>query len=86
MNLALDAGGAEPDPTLLGPAAGVPLRPNPLYVDGVRRWPHERWAAEYGPRAATYLPERWDGGVHHAAGGGNHAVRTRLLLDLPGAW
>jgi SAM-dependent methyltransferase len=80
VNLALDTAGAPPAPALLGPAPGVALRPNPLYGDGVRRWPGERWAEEYGPRARTYLPERWTD--LPAA----DAVRRRLLVDLPEAW
>ncbi len=80
LGLALDTGAAPPDPALLGPAPGAALRRNPLYADGVRRWPHERWAAEYGPRAATYLPERW------ADLPAAEAARRRLLLDLPEAW
>jgi SAM-dependent methyltransferase len=80
VNLALDAGQAAPDPALLGPAPGTALRRNPLYADGVRRWPGERWAAEYGPRAEAYLPSRWiDLPV-------DDAIRRRLLLDLPEAW
>jgi hypothetical protein len=75
-----DGGRAAGDPALLAPPAGAALRPNPLYVDGVRTWPHERWAAEYGPRAATYLPQRWTALPEPGA------VRRRLLLDLPEAW
>jgi SAM-dependent methyltransferase len=80
VGLALDTGAAAPDPALLAPAPGVALRRNPLYADGARRWPQERWAAEYGPRAEAYLPERWtDLPMADAA-------RRRLLLDLPEAW
>ncbi len=80
VNLALDAAASPPQPALLGPAPGVPLHRNPLYADGTRRWPQERWAAEYGPRAAAYLPQRW---TELPADG---AARRRLLLDLPEAW
>jgi SAM-dependent methyltransferase len=80
LGLALDTGAVTSDPALLGPAPGAALRRNPLYAEGVRRWPQERWAAEYGPRAAAYLPERW---TDLPAGS---AVRRRLLLDLPEAW
>jgi SAM-dependent methyltransferase len=80
VNLALDTRGAAPEPALLAPAPGSPLQANPLYVDGERRWPQERWAAEYGPRAVTYLPPRWrDLPV-------DEARRRRLLVDLPEAW
>ena len=78
VNLALDS--AAPDPALLAPQPGAGLRPNPLYADGVRRWPGERWAAEYGPRAQAYLPEHWTD-LPPA-----EAVRRRLFLDLPEAW
>lgn len=63
-----------------GPDLGVPagpVRANPLYVDGVRTWPSERWAQEYA-RAADYLPQRWADLPD--------AVRRRLLLDLPERW
>lgn len=80
VTLALDTGAAAPDPALLGPAPSAALRRNPLYVDDVRRWPGERWAAEYGPRAAEYLPPRWKD-LPRA-----DAVRRRLLVDLPEAW
>jgi SAM-dependent methyltransferase len=80
VGLALDAGASAPDPALLGPAPGTALRRNPLYRNGSRRWPQERWAAEYGPRAETYLPERWTDLPTDVA------VRRRLLLDLPEAW
>ncbi len=56
-----------------------PLTPNPLYRDGVRTWPSERYAAEYGPRSA-YLPERWPDPLPV------DAARRRLLVDLPEAW
>jgi hypothetical protein len=69
-----------PDSALLGPAPGAALRRNPLYADGTRRWPQERWAAEYGPRASGYLPQRW---LDLPADSG---VRRRLLLDLPETW
>jgi SAM-dependent methyltransferase len=56
-----------------------PLRPNPLYADGVLRWPSERYAGEYGPRS-TYLPARWPDPLPA------DAARRRLLVDLPEAW
>ncbi|RKN47933.1 class I SAM-dependent methyltransferase [Micromonospora endolithica] len=80
VGLARDAAAAPADPALLRPAPASPLRPNPLYTDGVRRWPDPRWAAEYGERAAAYLPERWP------ATPGPDAPRRRLLLDLPERW
>ncbi|MEW2445869.1 class I SAM-dependent methyltransferase [Micromonospora marina] len=80
VSLARDAASAAADPGLLQPAPTSPLRPNPLYVDGSRRWPDPRWAEEYGGRAATYLPQRWP------AEPGPDAVRRRLLLDLPERW
>ena len=70
------------DPLGPGPDLGVPtgpLRRNPLYDDGARSWPSERWAVEYA-RAADYLPPRLPEPMPA------DAARRRLLLDLPGAW
>jgi len=78
--LARDGGAAASEPALLDPAPGADLRPNPLYADGARRWPNDVWGAEYGPRAATYLPERWPDPLP------DDAVARRLLVDLPGRW
>ena len=80
VNLALDEAGGPPEPALLAPAPGAALSRNPLYADGERRWPGDRWAAEYGPRAETYLPERWTDLPP------DDAVHRRLALDLPEAW
>ena len=84
VGLALDLADTLPDLTLLAPAAGTRLRPNPIYdcrqQPAVRRWPHEHWAAEYGPRAATYLPLHWEDLAV------SEAMRRRLLLDLPERW
>jgi SAM-dependent methyltransferase len=78
--LARDGGAAPPDPALLDPAPGADLQPNPLYVDGARHWPNEVWGAEYGPRAATYLPERLPEPLPA------DAATRRLLVDLPEHW
>ncbi|WP_433784050.1 class I SAM-dependent methyltransferase [Actinomycetospora sp. CA-101289] len=78
--LARDGGAAAPETALLDPAPGADLRPNPLYADGTRRWPNEVWGAEYGPRAATYLPERRPDPMP------DDAVARRLLVDLPEGW
>jgi SAM-dependent methyltransferase len=67
-----------PAPADLGEPLG-PLRPNPLYVDGVLTWPSERYAAEYGPRAG-HLPARWPDPLPP------DAARRRLLVDLPEHW
>ncbi|MFW3169876.1 class I SAM-dependent methyltransferase [Geodermatophilus sp. CPCC 206100] len=56
-----------------------PLRPNPLYRDGVLTWPSPRYAAEYGPRSG-YLPARWPDPLPP------DAARRRLLVDLPEDW
>ncbi|WP_218597389.1 class I SAM-dependent methyltransferase [Pseudonocardia oceani] len=84
VGLADDDAAVPPDRTLLRPAPGASLRPNPLYGDPGgprgRIWPHVRWAEEYGPRAERYLPERWT--PLPVA----DAVRRRLLLDLPDRW
>ncbi|MCU1692511.1 MAG: methyltransferase type 11 [Frankiales bacterium] len=68
--VALVSGETAPGPDLSQPVG--PVRPNPLYVDGVLTWPSERWAEEYA-RAAEYLP------VTYAPG-------PRSLLDLPEHW
>ncbi|MCW2606430.1 MAG: Methyltransferase type 11 [Frankiales bacterium] len=68
--VALVRGRTERGPDLSQPVG--PVRPNPLYVDGVRTWPSERWAQEYA-RAAEYLPERFADG-------------PRSHLDLPERW
>ena len=68
--VALVSGPTSTGPDLSRPVG--PVRPNPLYVDGVRRWPSERWAQEYA-RAAEYLPQ--------ALGPG-----PRSHLDLPENW
>ncbi|WP_089156469.1 class I SAM-dependent methyltransferase [Micromonospora sp. NBS 11-29] len=80
LGLARDEAAAVADPALLLPAAGVPVRRNPLYADGERAWPDDHWAAEYGGRAAAYLPPRWP------VAPGPDAVRRRLLIDLPERW
>ncbi|GAA4774447.1 hypothetical protein GCM10023200_03670 [Actinomycetospora chlora] len=72
--------GSAPEPSLLDPDPAAALVPNPLYVDGVRHWPNEVWGAEYGPRAATYLPERWPDPLP------TDASARRLLVDLPERW
>jgi SAM-dependent methyltransferase len=69
-----------PDPALLDPVPDAVLRPNPLYVGAVRRWPNDVWGAEYGPRAATYLPERWPDPLPA------DATARRLVVDLPERW
>jgi hypothetical protein len=67
-----------PAPVDLGEPIG-PLRPNPLYVDGVLEWPSDRYAMEYGPRS-TYLPPEWPDPLPA------DAARRRLLVDLPEQW
>lgn len=79
--LALDRAGVPPQEGLLGPAPGAQLHPNPLYRDGVREWPNPRWGAEYGERAAAYLPERVPADLDR-----EQAVRRRVLVDLPARW
>jgi SAM-dependent methyltransferase len=69
-------------PDLGAPLPGRSLRVNPLYRDGERHWPNDRYAAEYGPRS-TYLPERLtDADLADT----DAAYRQRLLLDLPERW
>ncbi|MCW2777195.1 MAG: methyltransferase type 11 [Frankiales bacterium] len=68
--VALVSGTTSPGPDLSQPVG--PVRPNPLYVDGVRTWPSPRWAEEYA-RATDYLPE-------------TYAPGPRSLLDLPEHW
>lgn len=78
--LARDGARTAPDAALLDPAPDADLRPNPLYTDRARRWPNDVWGEEYGPRAATYLPERWPDPLPA------DAVARRLLVDLPEGW
>ncbi|WP_221353524.1 class I SAM-dependent methyltransferase [Streptomyces beigongshangae] len=92
--------GAPPPPAGYGPLSpdrpvpGRPLRPNPLYHDGVLHWPGARWRDEYGPGAAAYLPERADlspGLLADARAGRltpevTALARRRVLLDLPERW
>ena len=68
--VALVSGPTGRGPDLARPVG--PVRPNPLYVDGVRTWPSERWAQEYA-RAAEYLPSAF-------------APGPRSHLDLPEQW
>jgi len=67
-----------PAPQDLGEPLG-PLVPNPLYEDGLLRWPSQRYAEEYGPRS-SYLPAQWPDPLPA------DAARRRLLVDLPEAW
>jgi SAM-dependent methyltransferase len=55
------------------PIAGAVLRANPLLVDGVPRWPSDRYRDEYGD-ACTWTMAASD------------PARTRRLLDLPVRW
>lgn len=74
------------------PRHGTPLRRNPLYSeqpDGscVRRFPSERYAAEYGG-LATY-PERVAARPRIFAGADpedDPLIRRRVWLDLPARW
>ncbi len=68
--VALVVGDTVPGPDLSAPVG--PTRPNPLYVDGVRTWPSDRWAQEYA-RASEYLPSSFGPG-------------PRSHLDLPEHW
>ncbi|MDL5156312.1 class I SAM-dependent methyltransferase [Actinomycetospora termitidis] len=79
--LAFDHVAALPQPALLDPSPGATLRPNPLYRDGVREWPNPRWAAEYGARAAVYLPETLPTDLSD-----DRAARRRVLVELPERW
>lgn len=79
--LALDDRSGGFDAALLDPPTDAALAVNPLYVDRVRRWPSERWAAEYGARAATYLPE-----VLPAERSPVQDRHRRLLVALPERW
>ena len=76
------------------PAAGRPLRLNPLYVpeaDGSYeiRWPSERYAAEYAGRVTYPLHSDgpttldWEGGPQTPAA---ERVRRREFVDLPERW
>jgi len=68
------------------PPPGAALRRNPLYVDGMIRWPSQRYETEYGPLASYPLaasgPERAVAGDPAVA----DLARRRVLLDLPERW
>ncbi len=68
------------------PLPGTALRRNPLYTDGLIRWPSDRYAAEYGA-LATYRT-RTDAPETACAGdpGTEAPVRRRELVDLPERW
>ena len=68
------------------PPEGAVLRRNPLYdATGGLRWPSERYAGEYGPRA-TY-PPRSDAPTQAILDDATReAARRRELLDLPERW
>ncbi|CAL9610556.1 hypothetical protein SUDANB58_05626 [Streptomyces sp. enrichment culture] len=76
------------------PVPGRPLRPNPLYHDGLLHWPTDRWRDEYGAAARAYLPERiaLPPAVLADARAGRltpevaDLARRRVLLDLPEQW
>jgi SAM-dependent methyltransferase len=78
LGLACDAAAVPPQPALLAPAPAAVLQLNPLYHNGDRRWPGERWAQEYAVQAAHYLPAQLHSNVN--------PVRHRILLDLPEKW
>lgn len=88
--VSLASGAGAPRPVLAGlavPPQGAPLRRNPLYQDGVIRWPSDRYATEYGP-LATYPPHA-TGPRTAVAGSGpeiDALARRRVLLDLPASW
>lgn len=67
------------------PPPGVELRRNPLYDGAEIRFPSERYATEYGPRATygrrTDAPERATLGTATA-----HWARRRELVHLPERW
>ncbi len=67
------------------PASGVPVRRNPLYVEGAIRWPSARYETEYGPLAPY---PALAAGPEHAVAGSEHdaLIRRRVLLDLPERW
>ncbi|MFD3824250.1 class I SAM-dependent methyltransferase [Streptomyces sp. NPDC058625] len=89
-----------PPPPVYGPLSpdrpvpGRSLRPNPLYRDGLLRWPGERWRDEYGPAARAYLPDHVDlsPALLADARAGQltpqvaDMARRRVLLDLPERW
>ncbi|MFD7709774.1 class I SAM-dependent methyltransferase [Streptomyces sp. NPDC059785] len=92
--------GAPPPPPAYGPLSpdrpvpGRPLRPNPLYRDGVLRWPGDRWRDEYGAGARAYLPDRValspallaDARAGRLTPEVTELARRRVLLDLPEQW
>lgn len=71
-------------PDLAVPAGQRTLRTNPLYVDGVLRWPSDRYAADYADRSG-YLPAELPDPAALERDRATWA-RRRVLLDLPEAW
>lgn len=82
-------GGGEPRPVAgrLGtPGEGARLRRNPLYdAAGNRRWPSERYGAEYGPRA-TYPEATAAPATATLTADTLPALRRRELVHLPERW
>ena len=87
VSLAYRAPAPKPVTCGLGmPAAGTPLRRNPLYAEGMIVWPSKRYATEYG-ELATYPLQA--AGPERAIAGDKaieELVRRRVLLDLPASW
>ncbi|RZT85706.1 methyltransferase family protein [Pseudonocardia sediminis] len=78
VGLVDDPAGAPGETRLLYPPPHARLRPNPLYTGPLRHWPGDAWAAEYGERAAAYLPALWTAY--------EDPVRRRMLVDIPETW
>ncbi|WP_309126585.1 hypothetical protein, partial [Kocuria sp.] len=76
------------------PVPGRPLRPNPLYRDGLLHWPGDRWRDEYGTAVRAYLPDRIglspallaDARAGRLTPHVTGLARRRVLLDLPERW
>ena len=88
FSVAAGPGAAPARPVVGGlalPLDGSPLRRNPLYEDGAVRWPSDRYAREYGPRAT--FPERSVVPAQVSSGDADReAVLRRELVDLPERW
>ncbi len=72
---------------LTSPAAGTPLRRNPLYSSGKVLWPSTRYENEYASLATyPHVCEAPETALAGADANVDRLARCRVLLDLPARW